>query len=90
LLQSFISSAQESAITLISDIEHKKSAFEEKGWNISFPGGSGRKSVTFNIRPIVYKIMEAALEFKDIIDNVLAFDATKYGLKLDISITIVE
>jgi hypothetical protein len=64
-------------VTFIDDIKTKQAAFEKKKWNIAFPSSSGKR--VFNVKPVVYKVMEAALEFKDIVDGVLEFDVTKYG-----------
>jgi hypothetical protein len=79
LLQKSQASTHENVTSLIKYIEGRKTSFEDRAWNISCPRGEGKKPLVLNVRQVVYKIMEAALEFKDVIDNVLAFDATKYG-----------
>ena len=73
-------------VTVIEDIKKKKIASEAKkqGWNIIIPG-IGQESKVVNLRNMVYTIMEAAFEFKDIVDKVLAFDATKYGMCAQLS-----
>jgi hypothetical protein len=64
---------------VIKSIEQKKESFEKGGWNISIPGVLGGKPKVVNIRHMVYEIMDVAIQFKDIVDKVMALDATNYG-----------
>jgi hypothetical protein len=80
LLQNPRSPTQENVASLIKYIEGRKKIFEDGGWNISCPRGKGKKPMVINVRQVVCKIMEAALEFKDIFDAVLEFDATGDGI----------
>lgn len=68
-------------VGLIEDIERKRRAREEEGgWTVTLPGTrrDGKKRV-LSVRRAVYSILEAAFEYKDIVDKVLAFDPTRYG-----------
>ncbi len=81
LLQESDATAPASVQTVIEDIDALKAAHQRDGWNITIPEGtlgSKRKRV-INVRESVYSVLEAALQFKDVVDNVLRFDATKYG-----------
>jgi hypothetical protein len=71
-------------IALIEDTKQKKMANEAKntGWNITIPGPSRRDPKILNLRNMVYKIMEAALEFKDIVTKMLVLDPTQYGMSI--------
>jgi hypothetical protein len=81
-LKSFDGHVNESVVTLIEDIRKKRATRENesKGWSVTIPGIGGRSSKVINLRNMVYKIMEAAFEFNNIVGTVLEFDATKYGL----------
>jgi hypothetical protein len=70
---------KEGVVSVIKSIDEKKKSFENGGWNISITGVFGAKPKVVNIRQIVYEIMDAALQFKDVVDQVLEFDVTKYG-----------
>lgn len=74
-------SVQRGVVGLIDDIERQKSAREEEGgWTITLPGQhrDGTRRV-ISVRRTVYSILEAAFEFKDIVDKVLTLDPTGYG-----------
>jgi|SRR5271155_171501 len=66
---------------IISDIESLKEEHEKDGWNITIPEGTLglKRRRVINVRESVYSVLEAALEFNDIVTNVLKFDATHYG-----------
>ena len=77
-------------MSVIESIKEKKKRFENGGWNISIPGAWGAKPKVVNIRQKVYEIMDVALQFKDIVDKVLEFDATKYGNTILVSPSRLE
>lgn len=72
-------SAQGNVDALIKDMEEKNKARKNEEWTITIPGIGGGKQRIVSIRRMVYAVMEAAYEFKDVIDKVLEFDPTKYG-----------
>lgn len=65
-------------VSLIHDIERKRAAREEGGWIITLPEMDGKKKV-ISVRRVVYTILEAAFEYKEVVQKVLAFDPTQYG-----------
>ncbi|KAF2660292.1 hypothetical protein K491DRAFT_77393 [Lophiostoma macrostomum CBS 122681] len=81
LLNASASSVPGGVVALIEEIEKKKSPSEAKntGWNVTIPSSSGRDPKVINLRNMVYRIMEAAFEFNDIVTKILAFDPTQYG-----------
>jgi hypothetical protein len=74
-------SVQRGVVGLVDDIEAKRRAREEKGgWTITLPGTRrDGKPRTVSVRRVVYSILEAAFEYKNIVAKVLVFDPTQYG-----------
>jgi hypothetical protein len=75
-------SAKESVVALIKEMDEKKKARETKqeGWTIRLPRIGNKKPRVINVRSVVYGVMEAAFEFNEIVTQVLTFDPTKYGM----------
>ena len=76
--------ANKSVITVIDEIRISETnrARGGNGWTVALPHLGHGKAKVISLRKMVFSIMEAALQFNDIITKVLAFDATKYGLLL--------
>ena len=81
LLQESGTTAPASVQTVIDDIDALKTAHQRDGWNITIPEGTFglKRTRVINVRESVYSVLEAALQFKDVVDSVLRFDATQYG-----------
>ena len=73
--------ASKSVVTVIAEIRSGEAdrARKENGWTVALPQFGHGKAKVVSLRNMVFSIMEAALQFNDIVTKVLAFGATKYG-----------